>query len=64
MLSYVTKIVVFTINILPIHLFLNEWISMCLDKHLHMSLDIKGYFVIQMSHFSKGMMTVASILGQ
>ena len=38
----------------------NERISVYLDKHSRMSLDIKDYFVKQVSHLSKGMVVVAS----
>ena len=38
----------------------NERISVYLNKHSRMSLDIKDYLVKQISHLSKGMVTVAS----
>jgi len=34
----------------------NERISVYLDKHSHMSLDTKGYFVTQISQLSKDML--------
>jgi len=40
--------------------FTNERISIFLDKHSHMSLDTKDYFVKQISHLSKGVVIVAS----
>jgi len=40
--------------------FTNERISEYLDKHCRMSLDIKNYFVKQISHLSKGVVIVAS----
>jgi len=46
---------------LNIHnLFANERISKYLDKHGRMSSDTKDYFVIQISHLSKGVVIVAS----
>ena len=44
--------------------FTNERISIYLDKHNHMSLDKKDYFVEQISHLSKGVVIVASALCQ
>jgi len=56
-----------TINIMPdlqflnIHnLFTNERISVYLDKHGRMSSDTKDYFVIHISHLSKGVVIVPS----
>ena len=40
--------------------FNNERISVYLDKYRRMSLDIKFYFVKQISHLSKGVIIVAS----
>jgi len=40
--------------------FTNERMSVYLDKHRHMSLDRKDYFVKQISHLSKGVVIVAS----
>ena len=46
---------------LNIHnLFTNEMISVYLDKHSRMSLDINDYFVKQISNLSKGVVIVAS----
>jgi len=39
----------------------NKKISVYLDKHSHMSLNTKDYFVKQISHFSKGVGIVASV---
>ena len=39
--------------------FTNERISVHLDKHSHMSLDTKDYFVKQIIHLSKGVVIVA-----
>ena len=38
----------------------NESISVYLDKHSRISLDIKNYLVKQISHLSKGVVIVAS----
>ena len=50
----------------PDHLFINMHthvfycrISMFWDKHCHMFLDTKVYFVIQISHLSKGLVIEA-----
>jgi len=40
--------------------FNNERISVYLDKYRRMSLDIKFYFVKQISHLSKSVIIVAS----
>ena len=49
------------ISFLNIHnLFTNERLSVYLDKHGRMSSDTKDYFVIHISHLSKGVVTVAS----
>jgi len=39
--------------------FTNERISIYLDKHNHMSLNTKDYFVKQISHLSKGVVIAA-----